>query len=73
VARKLATTNDAKAHRVPELAGKYRIGTHTVRQAIKSGKLKASKLGDSPRSPLIILDEDAREWIESCRMQPEAA
>ena len=62
---------NAVSGRVPDVARRYGIGTGTVSDAIRTGELPASKLGHSPRSPLVIFFADADRWIESYRIRQQ--
>jgi hypothetical protein len=63
----------AEAFRIPDAAARYSVGTNVLRDAIKRGELEASKLGDAPRSPVIIRRVKIEEWIESRRIRPVEA
>ena len=57
------------AHSVEEAATRANCGRTTVYAAIKSGALKARKIGRRT----IILEEDLRRWLVSLPMQGGAA
>lgn len=59
-----------EAFRIPQAATSYNVGEQVVRKAIERGELQASKLGDSPRSPIVITRRAMERWLDSRRMQP---
>lgn len=48
------------------------IGGSKLREAIRRGDLEASKLGDSPRSPVVVTHAAIERWLESHRVEPQA-
>ena len=74
MARKRSPTDldIAEALRLPDAARCYSVGQNTLRNAISAGKLEASKLGDSPRSPLVVTRRAMDQYLESCRVRPQA-
>jgi len=56
------------AHTIEDTALNAKCGRTTIYAAIKSGALKARKIGRRT----IILDEDLRRWLVSLPMQGDA-
>lgn len=63
----------AEAFRLPDAARAYSVGENLLREAIKDGRLEASKLGDSPRSPVVVTRRAMERLLESSRIRPEKA
>ena len=63
--------NAAEAFRLPDAAKLKSVGANVLRDAIKRGELEASKLGDAPRSPVIVTRAALERYIESKRIKPQ--
>ena len=61
----------AEAYRVPDAAALYSLGANVLFDAIKRGELEASKIGDAPRSPVIVTRVSIERWIASRRIRPQ--
>ncbi len=59
------------AFRIPDAAAAYSIGANVLFNAIRNGELVASKLGNAPRSPVIVTREAIERYIESRRIKPD--
>jgi excisionase family DNA binding protein len=53
---------------IRELAERFKVSEKTVRRAIKTGRLRAAKLGGDGETGGVwrIALEDARAWFENC-------
>jgi len=65
--------NLAEAFRVPDAAQRYSLSYSVLFAAIKSGKLEASKMGEAPRSPVIVTKAAMERYVDSCRIKPQSA
>jgi excisionase family DNA binding protein len=71
--KRSASLPNPDAYRVDELARRLSVGAGVINKAIRTGELEASKLGDAPRSPVVITREAMQRWLDSKRIRPQAA
>ncbi len=60
----------AEAFRVPDAASLYSVGANVFFDAIRRGELEASKLGDSPRSPVVVTRAAIERYLVARRIKP---
>jgi hypothetical protein len=70
--RKANNLAAAEAFRIPDAGQVFSIGGSVIFAAIKKGELVASKLGDAPRSPVIVTRKAVEEWIKKRRIRVNA-
>jgi hypothetical protein len=63
--------NTAEAFRIPDAARLYSVGANVFFDAIRRGELEASKLGDSPRSPVIATRAAIERYLAARRIRPQ--
>jgi predicted DNA-binding transcriptional regulator AlpA len=68
--RKRHKLENVEAFRIPDAVRAYSVGASTIYGAIKNGELAASKLGTSPRSPVVITRAAIEQWLERGRIKP---
>jgi len=56
--------------RPDQVAAMLNVGYRVVHEAIKSGRLAASKLGIHKRSPVVVQPKDIAAWLDAQRMVP---
>lgn len=61
----------AEAFRVPDAAMLYSVGANVFFDAIRRGELEASKLGDAPRSPVVVTRAAIEKYLASKRIKPQ--
>lgn len=72
--RKRAPTDTtlARALRIPDAARLHSVGEQVLFDAIRRGELKAAKLGDAPRSPVVTTPQWIDEYLHLRLIRPTA-
>jgi hypothetical protein len=63
----------AEAFRVPDAAARYSVGANVFFDAIRRGELEASKLGNAPRSPVVVTRAAIERYLAAKRIKPQHA